>query len=608
MLTRLFQVEAASPPRQSGGETVLLAWRLTAWVAGVFSLLVGITLLVEHTRAKPNDLLQPPQLIAAKEQLRLDPTNPQLKQDIRELDWRLRQRYFRHLALMGFGVHLLAGGVIVLVLAMMQAARCRKRVPLPGPKAAIPHPAARFAARARWAVAACGIVVGSGLFVLSRALGPNLPTPAAELDKLLATRPEESSSPGHPQAADAASLAELRQNWPRFLGADGNSFSPSTNAPASWNPQTGAGIAWKVPTPTRGFGSPIVWAGQVFLSGGDARQREVICLDAQTGKILWQQPVASVSDRPDRTEVPDSTGYAAPTMATDGRRVYAFFANGDCAAFTLAGQPAWARNFGPLKNPYGHATSLATWRDRLILQLDQGESADGNSKLYALDARTGQTVWQRPRKTGATWATPNVIDAEGKAQVIALSVPWVIAYAAADGAEVWRAECLNGEIAPSPACAGGLLFVASPSEKLLAIRPSGQGDITQTHLLWTWEDSIPDVTSPASDGELVFILTTSGMLTCLDARDGKKQWEHDLEMECHASPALAAGRLYLFGQKGTAVVVAAAREFRELFRTEMGDAFHASPAFVQDRMFLRGMTNVWCVRTINEAGKEGAQP
>jgi len=98
------------------------------------------------------------------------------------------------------------------------------------------------------------------------------------------------------------------------------------------------------------------------------------------------------------------------------------------------------------------------------------------------------------------------------------------------------------------------------------------------------------------------------MLTCLDARDGKKQWEHDLEMECHASPALAAGRLYLFGQKGTAVVVAAAREFRELFRTEMGDAFHASPAFVQDRMFLRGMTNVWCVRTINEAGKEGAQP
>jgi len=94
MLTRLFQVEAASPPRQSGGETVLLAWRLTAWVAGVFSLLVGITLLVEHTRAKPNDLLQPPQLIAAKEQLRLDPTNPQLKQDIRELDWRLRQRIF----------------------------------------------------------------------------------------------------------------------------------------------------------------------------------------------------------------------------------------------------------------------------------------------------------------------------------------------------------------------------------------------------------------------------------------------------------------------------------------------------------------------------------
>ena len=229
------------------------------------------------------------------------------------------------------------------------------------------------------------------------------------------------------------------------------------------------------------------------------------------------------------------------------------------------------------------------------MQLDQGDTEDNKSKLYALDGRTGQIVWQRPRKVGASWATPIVIEAAGKAQIITLAVPCVIAYAATDGAELWRVECLNGEITPSPVFAGGLLFVASPSEKLLAIRPDGQGDVTKTHVVWTNEDNVPDVTSPTSNGELVFAVTTSGMLTCLDAKDGKKQWEHDFDMECHASPSLAGNRLYLFSQKGTAVVVEAARQFKELFRTEMGDGFHASPAFAQDRIFLRGVTNVWCL-------------
>jgi hypothetical protein len=129
----------------------------------------------------------------------------------------------------------------------------------------------------------------------------------------------------------------------------------------------------------------------------------------------------------------------------------------------------------------------------------------------------------------------------------------------------------------------------------LAIRPDGSGEVTKTHVVWTNEDNVPDVTSPASNGDLVFALTTSGMLTCYDPKDGKKLWEHDFEMECHASPTLSGNRLYLLGQKGTAVVVEAARQFKELFRAEMGDAFHASPAFASDRIFLRGVTNVWCL-------------
>ena len=590
-----FQAKTAATSHQGGVEAAGRAWRLAAWIAGVFTLLVGMNLLVGHVRARADDPLKSPQLRTYKEQLRLSPADKQLKESIRQLDLQLRQRYFRHLSQMEIGIYLLLGAVVILVLAVTQGARCQKQFPMPKPKADDPDQSVRSAARARWSVAASGAAVGGGLFILSLCVTPSLPKRTAELEKLLGAGAEESHPAGQAEASNAASPQELQQNWPRFHGADGSGASVRTNAPTAWDTKTGAGIAWKVPVPTWGFGSPIVWGDRVFFSGGDARKREVVCLDASTGKTLWQQPVASGPGSPAQADVPESTGYAASTMATDGRRVYSIFANGDCAAFTLEGQPAWSRSFGALKNAYGHATSLATWRDRLIVQLDQGDNEDGNSKLYALDGRTGQVVWQRPRKTGASWASPIVIEVGGKAQVITLAIPCVIAYAAADGAELWRAECLNGEITPSPVFAGGLLFVASPSEKLLAIRPDGQGDVTKTHLVWAYEDNVPDVTSPTSNGELVFALTTSGMLTCLDAKDGKKQWDHDFEMECHASPSLAGDRLYLFGQKGTAVIVAAARQFKELFRTEMSDAFHASPAFAQDRIFLRGLTNVWCL-------------
>jgi len=256
---------------------------------------------------------------------------------------------------------------------------------------------------------------------------------------------------------------------------------------------------------------------------------------------------------------------------------------------------------GTLDNPYGHATSLATWHDRLLLQLDQGESEQSKSRLYALDGRTGAVVWQVPRKVGSSWASPVVFEAGGKGQVVALAVPWAIAYGAADGAEVWRVDCLNGEVTPSPIFAAGLVLVASPSEKLLAIRPDGHGDVAKTQVAWTTEDNVPDISSPASNGELVFTLTASGVLACFDIKNGKKQWDHDFEMDCHSSPSIAGNRVYIFGQKGVAVAAEAARQFKQVFRTEMGDSFHASPAFAGGRMFVRGETNVWCL------GSKGAE-
>jgi outer membrane protein assembly factor BamB len=554
--------------------------------------LVGLFMVIGHLNSATLDPLKSPEFKAQKEKLRANPLDEPTKQRIRELDLQIRQQYFRRVTSMQSGVWLLLGGAAVFVVAGYQLNRLRRTPPMPAPKTA-PEAVSPFFSLSHWSVATSATFLFATIFLLSRTLTPALPDRPDQLAKLAGDDPGAGAAAATP---DAATAEELAKNWPAFRGFNGASAASATNFPVSWDPKTGANVAWKTPVPARGFGSPIIFGDRVFLSGGDAEKREVLCYNLKTGAELWRQPITNVAGSPTQgLDIPESTGYAAPTMATDGRRVYAIFANGDLAALTLEGKVVWTKGFGLLKNAYGHAISLATWQDRVIVQLDQGDADENKSKLYAIDGRTGQVAWQRPRKFGASWASPVVFEAAGKPQVVVLSLPHAVSYNATDGTELWRADCLNGEVTPSPAFANGHVLIASPADKLLAVRPDGQGDVTKSHVGWSSEENVPDVTSPASNGELVFTVTTPGLLTCFDAKDGKKLWEHDFEMECHATPAIAGNRVYLLGQKGVVIVVEAGREFKQVFRTDMAEAFHASPAFASGRIVLRSEKNLWCL-------------
>jgi outer membrane protein assembly factor BamB len=566
-------------------------WRAAAWMCGAFTIAVGLIMLFSHLAARDEDPLNSSQLKDLKEQLRKAPTDEQLKNSIRALDLELRERHFRHLSRMNSGVWLLLIGTGFFILSSGRVMAAAKKPVLPCLRKPGPSASLKTAEFSRFSVAAVGAITGAGLLWITtsapRSVLPNISDTANIAD---GTAIQSDSAP------DYASPAELAREWPAFRGHEGSGLALAANPPVRWDADTGEGIAWKVESPSTGFNSPLVFGGNIYLSGGDASKLEVVALRVADGQIAWRQALGKIpGSSSDNAEIPESTGYAPATMATDGRRVYAIFANGSLGAFTMDGQPAWAKSFGALKNVYGHATSLATWRDRLIVQLDQGETEDGKSMLYALDGRTGKPVWQRPRKVGASWASPIVFDADGKSQVVALSLPWAIAYSAVDGSELWRVDCLNGEVTPSPVFAGGLLLVASPSDRIVSIRPDGTGDVTKTHMVWSFDEDIPDVTSPVSNGELVFMVTTYGMLTCLDITNGTKLWDHELEMECHASPVIAGGKLYQFGQDGSVVVIEAGREYKEVFRTKMPDSFHATPAIVGDHIVLRGMTNIWCI-------------
>ena len=222
------------------------------------------------------------------------------------------------------------------------------------------------------------------------------------------------------------------------------------------------------------------------------------------------------------------------------------------------------------------------------------DASEGKSRLLALNGQTGELVWQtEPRPVPNSWATPIVIQAAGREQIITCGNPWLIAYAPADGKELWRGQWLGGEVTPSPVFGAERVFAVS-DEKLLAIRPDGSGDVTKTHVAWHGEDGLPDISSPLCDGWRVYLLTSYGRLTCYGAADGKKLWEKELELGFKASPALAGDHLYLCDEKGTVVVVQAGDEFKELARSSLGEEVMASPAFAGGKMFIRGTGYLFC--------------
>jgi outer membrane protein assembly factor BamB len=566
----------------------------SAFIAAAFCLVVALAMTVREIRSAAYDPLKSSQITALKQKLVAAPKDEQLKEQIRALDLELRRRYFQQLTLNRAGAWMLLTGTVVFLLAGKHAARLLAPLPMPQPRSETGSQAARATARARRSVCAGGAFVVLMFLVLSAVVTPTLPPQPGDPDKLLhALNPTSSVA-----RDDGPSPAEMRENWPRFRGPDGNGVSSHTNAPLMWDLTSGTGVVWKTQVPLPGFSSPVVWSNRVFVSGSDVTNREVYCFDAETGQLMWRRSVENVPGTPPKLpEVPESTGFAAATMATDGRRAYAIFAHGDLVAFAYDGTVAWAKNIGVPKNPYGHASSLVPWQGRLIVQLDQGDAEQGISRLFAFEAATGKLVWQQPRRVTASWSTPLVIEAAGKTQIIALSVPWIIGYGAADGTELWRVEGMNGEVTPSPVYAAGLLFVASPSEKLMAIRPDGQGDVTKSHIAWTSDENVPDIASPVTNGELVFTVTTAGLLTCFDARDGKKQFEKDLSLECESSPSISGNRLYVFSANGPVVVAEVARQFNELARSDMGEKVFASPAFARGRIYVRGATHLFCLGT-----------
>jgi len=576
----------------SAPSPLYIAWRTSAIASAVFCAVVALAMLVRDLTSRKEDPLNSHTLAALKQQLLASPNDESLKQKIRELDLQVRHDYFTVLRFKQTGAWLLVIGTAVFLYSARKAGRLRETPPLPGPA---PDPAEshlRAAARARNTAGAAMVLLAIASLGLAIPHRSRVPATEAELERLLAggAGTETNASEPLPTATEAAAT------WPRFLGPTGNAFATNVSIPDAIDPTNKVGVCWRTSVEVFGYSSPVVSGGRVFLTSGDETNRYVLCYDANSGELLWKRLVRDLPGSPQKQpEIPAGTGFAAPSPATDGQRVYAIFGNGDLAAFKFDGTLLWGKNMGVPDNPYGHAQSLLVWRDRLIVPMDQSEAAKNRSKLFMLEGATGKVIWEKTRPVPSSWATPIVIEAGGLTQIITLGGSWVISYNAVDGTELWRAECLSGEIAPSPIFAADLVFAISPNDRIIAIRPDGRGDVTKTHLAWSYDENIPDIPSPVSNGTFVFVVSTPGVVTCLDAKTGAKVWDHDFELEVNATPAIARDRIIIAGKKGRVVILQAGAELKELTQFDLGEEIFASPALVADKIYLRTAAALYCI-------------
>ena len=453
--------------------------------------------------------------------------------------------------------------------------------------------------------------------------------------------------------------AATAEDWPQFRGpgASGLAQSPSP-LPTEIGPDKN--VLWKTPLPP-GHSSPVIVGDKVFLTAVREKEHlETICLDRETGKILWRVEAPHKS----LEKIHGIGSYAQPSPAADSERVVVLFGSSGLYCYDHAGNLLWQRPMGPFNDDFGAASSPILADDRVILCQDH----DTGSFLAAFDKNTGEPLWRTDRaEFSRNYATPAIWEVGGKKQIITTGSLRVVAYDFETGGELWTVRGISRVVCLSPVIGGNVLYVGGWSaggdagdrirlepfadfmaqydtddngtleqkevanslalktrftqcdrdkdghvtrteyeefqmlfdksqNVVLAIKPGGSGDISDSHVLWTYEKFVPFCASPLFYDGRIFAVKDGGILSCLDAETGKlhKSGRVAGASNYYSSPVGGDGKVYLLSQRGTLSVVSAQDEWQVLHSAEFAEDGYATPAIVDGRIYLRTSGHLYC--------------
>lgn len=419
-------------------------------------------------------------------------------------------------------------------------------------------------------------------------------------------------------------LTEYEMNWPEWRGPFATGVATAGNPPIEWSESKN--VKWKVEIPGRGHATPIIWGNQIILLSAvqtdkkveiaepdeDQSQNQwmsptstdnihdfvVLSVDRNNGKILWQTRV--------REELPHSHthefgSWASNSPVTDGVNIYAYFGSHGLYCLDNEGEILWERDFGQMEKvmSFGEGSSPILHEDKLIILRDH----QGQSVLYVIEKKTGKDIWKIERDEASTWATPFLVEYNGKTQIITSATNKIRSYDFISGEVIWECSGMTRNVIPSPVSANGMIYLMSGfrGSSLLAIDLSkAEGDITNSDAIaWKYDQNTPYTPSPVLlDDKLYFQKVNNGYLSCLDAKDGKELYSAEkLEgiQNIFASLVGIKDRIYVTGANGTFSVVKHGAEFEVMSQNKLEDGFHASPVIIGDNLYLRGFKYLYCI-------------
>lgn len=582
-----------------------------AFAAALLAFVICILISVNYFQVKSSDPLNSPVMKSLVEKYKSNTDDELLKAEIRELDLLARKAFFTNKWQVKTGGYMLVFCVLIVIICLKTIELLSVKIPeIPGTNTDNFWDIRKI--NRKW-VAYSGIFLvcisllfaflthnelGKTLERTAKTSGPQSDSTQLLTENIPATIDSASAndtsliagrdSTGITQSMDGfPTQQEINANSPSFRGPGGNGIVFQRGFPTSWNVSSGKNIKWKTAIPLTGYNSPIVWNDKIFLSGANATKREVYCFDLNSGKILWQTVVDKIpGSSATAPKVNGETGFAAPTLTTDGRRVYAIFANGDLIALDFEGKKVWAKNLGLPKNHYGHSSSLIMYRDLLIVQYDQS----GNTNVMAFAGKTGEQVWKTSRDVKITWASPILVNTGNQMEVMLVAEPFVISYNPSTGKELWRFNCISGEVGPSLAYADGVVFSVNDYSKLAAVQIG-----TSPKLLWESDEYLSDIPSPVATSKYLFLPTSYGMMVCYDAKTGEKFWEKDFGTPTYASAMLVDGNIWQMDKKGVMHIFKADKTYTSVSEPALGEGSVCTPAFVGGKIIIRGEKNLYCI-------------
>jgi outer membrane protein assembly factor BamB len=414
-------------------------------------------------------------------------------------------------------------------------------------------------------------------------------------------------------------------DWPRWRGPHNDGMARG-DAPLEWNDTKN--VAWRVPIPGRGFSSPVIWGDKIFITtavptkanpvpeapepergsgrgpgGGAGVGQEhkfvVLCLNRQNGKVVWEQ-VARVAT-PHEGYHRRYGSFASNSPVTDGKYLYAFFGSHGLYCYDLSGKLAWSKDFSPMRMrlQFGEGVAPVVDDDRLYLKFDQEQG----SYMVALDKRNGKELWRVTRDEVSSWSPPLVVTHNGRKQVVVSASNKVCSYDPATGKLIWECSGLGSNVIPAPVILGDVVYVMSGhrSPNLPAIRLGREGNLTGSDaIVWTNDRGNSYTASPVLHDNKLYMVTDSGMLSCLNASTGEAYYRQQRLPKAYnfkASPVGANGKLYLATEDGDVVVVKMGEKYEVLATNMLKDqVFIATPAIASGNLYLRSQDALYCIR------------